>query len=63
MNTFAQEPAEMEKAHKHKQLCPLTAWVRGGVSRSGGQGSNVYVLYAEPKNMNTFVRAPGREDR
>ena len=39
-----------EKAHKHKQFCPGTAWVRGGgVSRPGGQGSNVYVLCAEPK--------------
>ena len=31
------------KAHKHKQFCPVIAWVGGGVSRPGGQGSNVYV--------------------
>ena len=43
-----------EKAHKHKQFCPVTAWVRGGVYRPGGQGSNVYVLCAEPKQHKHF---------
>ena len=28
-----------EKAHKHKQIFPVTARVGGGVSRPGGQGS------------------------
>ena len=37
------------KAHKHKQFCPVTAWVRGRVSRPVGQESNVYVLCAELK--------------
>ena len=59
-----------EKAHKHKQIFPVTARV-GGMSPdrvarglpTGGQGSKVYVLCAEPKEHNIFVRVPGREDR
>ena len=43
-----------EKAHKHKQFCLVIAWVRGGGSRPGGQGSNVYVLCAEPKEHKHF---------
>ena len=39
-----------EQAHKHKQVFAVTAWVRG-VSRPGGQGSNVYVLCAEAKEQ------------
>ena len=35
----------------------------GGVSRPGGQGPNVCVLWAEPKEHEHFVRVPGREDR
>ena len=35
-----------EKAHKHKQFCP--------VYRLGGRGSNVYVLCAEPKKNEYF---------
>ena len=57
-----------EKAHKHKQILPVTAQVGGGspdrVARglpTGGQGSKVYVLCAEPKEHKTF--SPGREDR
>ena len=42
-----------EKAHKHKRSCPVIAWVRG-VSRPGGQESNVYVLCAEPKEHKHF---------
>ena len=54
-----------EKAHKHKQNFPVTARV-GGVSRpggqgspgqgspTGGQGSKVYVLCAEPKEHKHF---------
>ena len=59
-----------EKVHKHKHSFPVTAWVGGGspdrVARglpTGGQGSKVYVLCAEPKNINIFVRVPGWEDR
>ena len=51
-----------EKAHKHKQIFPVTAPVGGGglptgwpgVSRPGGQGSKVYVLCAEPKEHKHF---------
>ena len=50
-----------EKAHKHKQFFPVTARA-GGVSRpggggglpTGGQGSKVYVLCAEPKEHKRF---------
>ena len=50
-----------EKAHKHKQIFPVTARV-GGVSPdrvarglpTGGQGSKVYVLCAEPKEHKHF---------
>ena len=44
-----------EKAHKHRQIFPVTAWVGGGLPTgwpglpTGGQGSKVYVLCAEPK--------------
>ena len=67
-----------EKAHKHKQIFPVTAragrgspdQVGGGGLPTGGQGSKVYVLCAEPKE-HTFSsgylagrnRVPGREDR
>ena len=37
-----------EKAHRHKQFCSVIVWVGGGLP-TGGQGSNVYVLCAEPK--------------
>ena len=50
-----------EKAHKHKQILPVTARVRG-VSRPGGQGSperwpgvkSLYVLCVEPKEHKHF---------
>ena len=32
----------------------MTPWVRRGVSRPGGEGSNVYVLCAEPKEHKQF---------
>ena len=50
-----------EKAHKHKQIFPVTArageglptgW--GGGLPTGGQGSKVYVLCAEPKEHKRF---------
>ena len=45
-----------EKAHKHKQIFPVTARVGGGFSRlpTGGQGSKVYGLCAEPKEHKHF---------
>ena len=58
-----------EKAHKHKQIFPVTARAGGGVSRPGGggglptgvEGSKVYVLCAEPKEHKRFrpVTRPG----
>ena len=51
-----------EKAHKHKQIFPVTArwggglptgWGGGGLP-TGGQGSKVYVLCAEPKEHKHF---------
>ena len=49
-----------EKAHKHKQIFPVTAragglptgW--GGGLPTGGQGSKVHVLCAEPKEHKRF---------
>ena len=41
------------KAHKHNFFFPVTARV-GGVSRLGGQGSNLYVVCAEPKEHKHF---------
>ena len=50
-----------EKAHKHKRIFPVIARVAGGspdrVARglpTGGQGSKVYVLCAEPKEHKLF---------
>ena len=44
-----------EKAHKHKQIFRWLPGRGGGeVSRPGGQGSNVYVLCAEPKEHKHF---------
>ena len=41
-----------EKARKHKQFCPMTDWVRRGISDQVARGqfpSNVHVLCAEPE--------------
>ena len=50
-----------EKAHKHKQIFPVTARAGGGLPTgwggglpTGGQGSKVYVLCAEPKEHKRF---------
>ena len=51
-----------EKAHKHKQIFPVTARAAGGLPTgwgggglpTGGQGSKVYVLCAEPKEHKRF---------
>ena len=49
------------KAHKHKQIFPVTARAGGrspdrvgGGLPTGGQGSKVYVLCAEPKEHKRF---------
>ena len=58
-----------EKAHKHKHIFPVTARAGGGspdrVARglpTGGQGSKIYVLCAEPKEHKHFRPGtrPGR---
>ena len=58
-----------EKAHKHRQIFPVTAWA-GGVSRPGGGGVSRPVSRAQkfmccvrnPRNINVFVRVPSREE-
>ena len=66
-----------EKAHKRKQIFPVTARAGGGLPTgggglpTGGQRSKVYVLCAEPKEHKRFAsgcparrnQVPGREDR
>ena len=59
-----------EKAHKHKQIFPVTAraggWspdlVGGGVSRPVARGQKFMCCVQNPRNINVFVRVPGRED-
>ena len=54
---------QREKAHKHKQNFPVTAWVGGGVSRPrGGGGQKFMCCVRNPRNINVFVRVPGREE-
>ena len=52
-----------EKAHKHKQFCPVTAWVRGGSTDRVVRGQMFMCCVRNPRNINIFVRVPGREDR
>ena len=59
-----------EKAHKHKQIFPVTARVGGGspdrVARglpTGGRGQKFMCRVLNLRNINIFVRVPGREDR
>ena len=52
-----------EKAHKHKQFCPVTAWVRGGSPGRVARGQMSMCCVRNTRNMNIFVRVPGREDR
>ena len=59
--TWCADNSGKGKAHKHKQIFPVTARVGGGspgrVARglpTGGQGSKVYVLCAEPKEYKQF---------
>ena len=43
-------------------MVPISS-VYGGVSRPGGQGSIVYVLFAEPKEHKQFRPGTRRSDR
>ena len=59
-----------EKAHKHQQIIPVTARVAGGVptgwpgvSRPVARGQKFMCCVRNPRNINIFVRVPGREDR
>ena len=51
-----------EKAHKHKQISPVTARVGGGSPDRVARGQKFMCCVRNPRNINTFVRAPGRED-
>ena len=59
-----------EKAHKHEQICPVTARARGvsrpgwggGVSRPVARGQKFMCCVRNPTNINVFVRVPGREE-
>ena len=59
-----------EKAHKHEQIFPVTARVGGGlptgwpgVSRPVARGQKFMCCVWNQRNINIFVRVPGREDR
>ena len=58
-----------EKAHKHKQILPVTARVGGGlptgwpgVSRPVARSQKLMCCVRNPRNINIFVRVPGWED-
>ena len=55
-----------EKAHKHKQIFLVTARVGGGSPDRGlpssGQGQKFMCCVRNLRNINIFVRVPGRED-
>ena len=45
------------KAHKHKQFCPVAAWVRGA---SPDRVAGVFMCCVrKPRNINIFVRVSG----
>ena len=63
------ETSGKEKAHKHKQIFPVTARMEGGfptgwpgVSRPVARGQKFMCCVRNPRNINIFVRVPGRED-
>ena len=68
--TSARLRSGKEKAHKHKQIFPVTAragggglptgW-GGGVSRPVARGQKFMCCVRNPRNINVFVRVPGRE--
>ena len=59
-----------EKARKHKHIFPVTARVGGdlptgwggGVSRPVARGQKFMCCVRNPRNINVFVRVPGREE-
>ena len=58
-----------EKAHEHKSIFPVTGRVWGGlltgwpgVSRPVARGQEFMCCVRNPRNINIFVRLPGRED-
>ena len=59
-----------EKAHKHKQISPVTARAGGGSpDRAGGgfsrpvaRGQKFMCCVRNPRNINVFDRVPGREE-
>ena len=64
------ERKDREKAHKHKQIFPVTGWVGGGSpDRVGGgspdrvaRGQKFMCCVRNPRNINILVQVPGRED-
>ena len=64
------KPSGKEKAHKHKQISPVTARAGGGspdragrgVSRPVARGQKFMCCARNPRNINVFVRVPGREE-
>ena len=61
--TFLELESGKEKAHKHKQFCPVIAWVGGGSTDRVARGQIFMCCVRNPRNINIFVRVPGREDR
>ena len=53
----------MKKAHKHRQMCPVTAWVRMGSPDRVTRGQVFMCCVRKPRHINNFVRVPGREDQ
>ena len=58
-----------EKAHKHKQIFPVIARAGGGlpigwgrVTRPVARGQRFMCCVRNPRNINVFVRVPGREE-
>ena len=48
--------SEKEKAHRHKQFCPVTAWVRGGGSPDQvAKGQMFMCCVRNPRNLNICV--------
>ena len=48
-----------EEIHKHKQFCPVTAWVKGRGSPDRVARGQIFMCYVRnPRNINMFVQAP-----
>ena len=50
-----------EKAHKHKQFCPVTAWVSVGSPDRVVRGQVFMCCVRNPRSINIFVWVPGWE--